>query len=103
MFPEECKSFSGFFVYDSFAPFSFDFKEINIIFYKINVLFQVEKVFIVKRKKQEVIMFIQSNEELNKMYLNLFSKIWELQKEVNQLKEKINDVQKEAEDKWNDN
>lgn len=48
-------------------------------------------------------MFIQSNEELNRMYLNLFSKIWELQKEVNQLKEKINDVQKEAEDKWNDN
>ena len=48
-------------------------------------------------------MFIQSNEELNKMYLNLFSKIWELQKEVNLLKEKINDVQKEAEDKWNDN
>lgn len=48
-------------------------------------------------------MFIQSNEELNRMYLNLFSKIWELQKEVNQLKEKINDVQKEAEDRWNDN
>lgn len=48
-------------------------------------------------------MFIQSNEELNKMYLNLFSKIWELQKEVNLLKEKINDVQKEAEDRWNDN
>lgn len=48
-------------------------------------------------------MFVQSNEELNKMYLNVFSKIWELQKEVNQLKEKINDVQKEAEDKWNDN
>lgn len=48
-------------------------------------------------------MFIQSNEELNKMYLNLFGKIWELQKEVNLLKEKINDVQKEAEDRWNDN
>ena len=48
-------------------------------------------------------MFIQSNEELNKMYLNLFSKIWELQKEVNQLKEKINDVQKEAEDSYNGN
>lgn len=48
-------------------------------------------------------MFIQSNEELNKMYLNLFSKIWELQKEVNLLKEKINDVQKQAEDKYNGN
>lgn len=48
-------------------------------------------------------MFIQSNEELNKIYLNLFSKIWELQKEVNQLKEKINDVQKEAEDRYNGN
>lgn len=48
-------------------------------------------------------MFIQSNDELNKMYLNLFSKIWELQKEVNQLKEKINDVQKEAEDRYNGN
>lgn len=48
-------------------------------------------------------MFIQSNEELNKMYLSLFSKIWELQKEVNQLKEKINDVQKEAEDRYNGN
>lgn len=48
-------------------------------------------------------MFIQSNEELNKMYLNLFSKIWELQKEVNLLKEKINDVQKEAEDRYNGN
>lgn len=48
-------------------------------------------------------MFVQSNEELNKMYLNLFSKIWELQKEVNQLKEKINDVQKEAEDRYNGN
>lgn len=48
-------------------------------------------------------MFIQSNEELNKMYLNLFSKIWELQKEVNQLKEKINGVQKEAEDRYNGN
>lgn len=44
-----------------------------------------------------------NNEELNKMYLNLFSKIWELQKEVNQLKEKINDVQKEAEDTYNGN
>lgn len=48
-------------------------------------------------------MFIQSNDELNRMYLNLFSKIWELQKEVNQLKEKINDVQKEAEDRYNGN
>lgn len=48
-------------------------------------------------------MFVQSNEELNRMYLNLFSKIWELQKEVNQLKEKINDVQKEAEDRYNGN
>lgn len=48
-------------------------------------------------------MFIQSNEELNKMYLNLFGRIWELQKEVNQLKEKINDVQKEAEDRYNGN
>lgn len=45
----------------------------------------------------------QSNEELNRMYLNLFSKNWELQKEVNQLKEKINDVQKEAEDSYNGN
>lgn len=27
-------------------------------------------------------MFVQSNEELNKIYLNLFSKIWELQKEA---------------------
>lgn len=48
-------------------------------------------------------MFMQSNEELNKMYLNLFSKIWELQKEVNLLKEKINEVQKEAEDRYNGN
>ena len=48
-------------------------------------------------------MFIQSDEELNKMYLNLFSKIWEPQKEVNQLKEKINDVQKDAEDRYNGN
>lgn len=48
-------------------------------------------------------MFVQSNEELNKMYLNLFSKIWDLQKEVNQLKEKINDVQKEVEDRYNGN
>ena len=48
-------------------------------------------------------MFIQSNEELNKIYLNLFSKIWELQKEVNQLQEKINYVQKEAEDRYNGN
>ena len=45
----------------------------------------------------------QSNEELNKMYLNLFSKIWDLQKEVNLLKEKINDVQKEVEDRYNGN
>lgn len=48
-------------------------------------------------------MFIQSNEELNKIYLNLFSKIWELQKEVNLLKDKINSVQKEAEDNYNGN
>ena len=48
-------------------------------------------------------MFAQSDEELNKMYLNLFSKNWELQKDVNQLKEKINDVQKEAEDNYNGN
>lgn len=48
-------------------------------------------------------MFIQSNEELNKMYLNLFGRIWELQKEVNLLKEKINEVQKEAEDRYNGN
>ena len=48
-------------------------------------------------------MFVQSNEELNKMYLNLFSKIWEIQKEVNLLKEKINDVQKETEDRYNGN
>ena len=48
-------------------------------------------------------MFIQSNEELNKIYLNLFSKIWELQKEVNLLKEKINSVQKEVEDTYNGN
>ena len=48
-------------------------------------------------------MFIQSNEELNKLYLNLFSKIWELQKEVNLLKEKINSVQKEVEDRYNGN
>lgn len=48
-------------------------------------------------------MFIQSNEELNRMYLNLFGRIWELQKEVNLLKEKINDVQKEAEDRYNGN
>ena len=51
--PEECKSFSGFFVYDTFYPFSFDFKEINIIFYKTVVLFQVGKVFIVKRKNYD--------------------------------------------------
>ena len=48
-------------------------------------------------------MFIQSNEELNKMYLNLFSKIWELQKEVNLLKEKINNIQKQAEETYNGN
>lgn len=48
-------------------------------------------------------MFVQSNEELNKIYLNLFSKIWELQKEVNLLKDKINSVQKEAEDRYNGN
>lgn len=44
-----------------------------------------------------------NNEELNKMYLNLFSKIWELQKEVNLLKEKINNIQKQAEDTYNGN
>lgn len=44
-----------------------------------------------------------NNEELNKMYLNLFSKIWELQKEVNILKEKINNIQKQAEDTYNGN
>ena len=44
-----------------------------------------------------------NNEELNKMYLNLFSKIWELQKEVNLLKEKINDIQKQAEETYNGN
>lgn len=37
---------------------------------------------------------MMNNEELNKMYLNLFSKIWELQKEVNLLKEKINKIEK---------
>lgn len=44
-----------------------------------------------------------NNEELNKMYLNLFSKIWDLQKEVNLLKEKINNIQKEAEETYNGN
>lgn len=55
-----------------------------------------------------------NNEELNKMYLNLYSKIWdlqkevnlkiwELQKEVNLLKEKINNIQKQAEDTYNGN
>ena len=44
-----------------------------------------------------------NNEELNKMYLNLFSKIWDLQKEVNLLKEKINNIQKEVEDRYNGN
>lgn len=44
-----------------------------------------------------------NNEELNKMYLNLFSKIWDLQKEVNLLKEKINNIQKQAEDTYNGN
>ena len=44
-----------------------------------------------------------NNEELNKMYLNLFSKIWELQKEVNLLKEKINNIQKQAEETYNGN
>ena len=44
-----------------------------------------------------------NNEEINKMYLNLFSKIWELQKEVNLLKEKINNIQKQAEDTYNGN
>ena len=44
-----------------------------------------------------------NNEELNKMNLNLFSKIWELQKEVNLLKEKINNIQKQAEETYNGN
>ena len=44
-----------------------------------------------------------NNEELNKMYLNLFGKIWDLQKEVNLLKEKINNIQKQAEDTYNGN
>ena len=44
-----------------------------------------------------------NNEELNKMYLNLFSKIWEIQKEVNILKEKINNIQKQAEETYNGN
>lgn len=44
-----------------------------------------------------------NNEELNKMYLNLFSKIWDLQKEVNLLKEKINNIQKQAEETYNGN
>lgn len=44
-----------------------------------------------------------NNEELNKMYLNLFSKIWELQKEVNLLKEKISKIQKQAEETYNGN
>ena len=46
---------------------------------------------------------MMNNEELNKMYLNLFGKIWELQKEVNLLKEKINNIQKQAEDTYNGN
>lgn len=44
-----------------------------------------------------------NSEELNKMYLNLFSKIWDLQKEVNLLKEKINNIQKQAEETYNGN
>ena len=46
---------------------------------------------------------MMNNEELNKMYLNLFSKIWELQKEVNLLKDKINNIQKQAEEAYNGN
>lgn len=46
---------------------------------------------------------MMNNEELNKMYLNLFSKIWDLQKEVNLLKEKINNIQKQAEETYNGN
>ena len=46
---------------------------------------------------------MMNNEEINKMYLNLFSKIWELQKEVNLLKDKINNIQKQAEDTYNGN
>lgn len=44
-----------------------------------------------------------NDEELNRMYLNLFSEIWEPQKEVNLLKEKINNIQKEAEETYNGN
>ena len=44
-----------------------------------------------------------NNEELNKMYLNLFSKIWDLQIEVYLLKEKINNIQKQAEETYNGN
>lgn len=46
---------------------------------------------------------MMNNEELNKMYLNLFGKIWDLQKEVNLLKEKINNIQKQAEETYNGN
>lgn len=46
---------------------------------------------------------MMNNEELNKMYLNLFSRIWDLQKEVNLLKEKINKIQKQAEETYNGN
>ena len=46
---------------------------------------------------------MMNNEELNKMYLNLFSKIWDLQKEVNLLKDKINNIQKQAEETYNGN
>ena len=46
---------------------------------------------------------MMNNEELNKMYLNLFSRIWELQKEVNLLKDKINNIQKQAEETYNGN
>lgn len=46
---------------------------------------------------------MMNDEELNRMYLNLFSEIWEPQKEVNLLKEKINNIQKEAEETYNGN
>ena len=51
-FPEECKSFSGFFfVYDTFASFSFDFEEINIIFYKNSCSFSSWQSIYSKEKK----------------------------------------------------
>ena len=41
--------------------------------------------------------------ELNKIYLNLFGKVWDLQKEVSLLEDKINNIQKQAEDTYNGN